>query len=136
MLKVAFDFDETLFDSITELPIKPLTFMMKEMKRLGYEIYIITARHPISHSNILNLLKKHRLNHLVDSKNIYYSSGKSKVPLLRDLDIDIFFDDATHNMVDIINNKHQLSRHFILYQVVHKDGQYHIVDTQMKFVYF
>lgn len=135
-MTVAFDIDKTLLDDNLE-PIEDTVELMRSYYNNGYKIVIITARHKMFSSTAKNHLRAiDGIEDIIDLDNdIYYSNGGTKVPILHDLNVEIFFDDLVYNMYDIIKNIRFLHPNFKLYQIVHKDNKYMIFDTMNKYIY-
>lgn len=119
-MNVAYDIDDTLlkFDGSV---IEPVFEQLKRDFYNGYNIYIITAR---MYNQFIIDLTKDQLNKTgIDQyiKGVIFTSGKSKVPALQQLNIVKFYDDADYNIKDIINNINKLQPNFQLYHVIYSN---------------
>ena len=138
-MNVAYDIDETLLD----LRGNPIQIVLKELIKdfyNGNKIYLITARPNIPPSIEFTKmqLRNAGINKYIDiENNVFYTTAGSKVPMLRDLNIQRFYDDYCINIVDICNNIRKLHPNFKLYQILYcgKKG-YSIMDTYNKPVCF
>lgn len=134
-MNVAFDIDKTLLTLDGQL-IENIYQLFRKLSREGHNIYLITARYPYQDFTKKQLGNLGLGDYMDLDNNIYYTSGRSKVPVLRDLKISLFFDDLADNIVDIINNLHVLEKNFKLFQIIYVDGNYRFFDTNNKNVYY
>lgn len=118
-MNVAYDIDDTLLDLQGNL-IQPIIKELIKDYYNGCKIYLITARPNIPPSIEFTKMQLRNvgIDKYVDIENcVYYTTAGSKVPALRDLNIQKFYDDYCVNIMDILNNSHHLHPEFKLYQV-------------------
>lgn len=138
-MNVAYDIDETLLD----LRGNKIDIVFKELVKdfyNGNNIYLITARPNIPPS--IEFTKMQLRNSGIDKyvdveNNVFYTTSGSKVPMLRDLNIQKFYDDFCVNIVDVANNIRKLHPNFKLYQILYcRNNGYSIMDTYNRPVCF
>lgn len=73
---------------------------LERIQNAGHEIFYITNRPEYSRQDTIDALKKHGFP---SRKNLFYTKG-SKSSLIEKLNINVFIEDAPHNIIDIAHN--------------------------------
>lgn len=105
-MKVSFDFDTTLMFPVeivdnfphTGKPNKEFVDKFKEHMANGDEVYIVTSRvnNSLSHKQIIRFCGENRLNPV----DIIHTNGESKTPTLKELGIELHYDDDPQELID------------------------------------
>ena len=92
MKKISFDFDGCLKD----IPmVKLLLTIVAQCE--GVELYVITSRNENGDNSDMNTIEMS----YIDRENIIFTNGELKAPIIKELDIDMHFDNDPHEVLEI-----------------------------------
>lgn len=105
----AFDIDDTLFNSKNDQLLQNTFLVLKRYFERGWRIYLITARLKILKNFTQRQLVDNGLHHYLDiTKDVYYTNGRDKVKYLKKLDVDVFYDDNSYFLYNILKARDNL----------------------------
>ena len=98
------------YSFVVSRPIKKIFERIRDQVAHGTEIFIITHRHGRDNTARLasssfeelgyRFLKEHHLDDIIPTKNCYVAH-RSKVDVIRDLDLDEYSDDSLRNLLEL-----------------------------------
>lgn len=91
----SFDFDNTLYEGYLSRPRLAIIQELFDYYRNGYKIIIVTVRHHSERAEIDEFILEHKL----PVQEIYFTNLTPKGPLLKQLNVEIHFDDCPDQLI-------------------------------------